>query len=176
MNPLALVAAVLALALGGCGGAGEDGPPGGEPYQFEEWIVGVEYVVAVDLSGESRPATSSGLMSWSATVTSIEWDRETTTEAAMPVAVDPPGVGDTVWLAIRDTVVLGEPSSVVAVVNDLRTDGEVERLAQLVLDSNWEPLPGNLQVAVDGLEAAIADGGVAGRHEATIAVLEGLTR
>ena len=95
----------LALMVVGCAAA-DDGPPGGEPFAFPDWVAGIEYVLAVELAGDSQPADSRGFAVWSGTVTAVEWQRQTTTEAGRSVAVSPPAPGDRVDLTVAEAVMV----------------------------------------------------------------------
>ncbi|MDJ0663398.1 MAG: hypothetical protein QNJ75_02480 [Acidimicrobiia bacterium] len=165
----------LALVVVGCAEA-DDGPPDGEQFAFTDWIAGIEYAVAVEIDGDSQPADSRDFAAWSGTATTVEWQRPTTTEAGRSVAVSPPSPGDRVALTVAESVAVPSGATVIALVNDLRESDSVEHVAQLVMDSNWQPLPGSLQPAVDGLEAAAAATAISDRRGAVLAVLEDMTR
>ncbi len=135
---------VLALMAVGCAEA-DDGPPGGEPFAFPDWIAGIEYVLTVEVTEGSPPADSGGFAVRSGTVTAVEWQRQTTTEAGRSVPVSPPSPGDRVHLTVAEAVAVPGGAKVVALVNDLRMSDSVEHVAQMVMDSDWRPLPGSLQ-------------------------------
>jgi hypothetical protein len=113
---------------------------------------------------------------WSGTVAAIEWQRETTAEAGRSVAVSPPSPGDDIDFTLAGAVTVSIGDRINVLVNDLRMSDSVEHLAQLAMDSNWRPLPGSLEPAVKGLEAATAATAIPDRHEAVLAVLEKMTR
>ncbi len=165
----------LALIVAGCAEA-DDGPPGGEPFAFPDWVAGIEYVLTIQIAGDARPADSGDFATWPATVMTVEWQRPTTTEAGRSVAVLPPSPGDHVDLTVSDGVAVPGGATVIALVNDLRMSDGVEHVAQLVMDPNWQPLPGSLQPAVDGLEAAAAATAISDRRGAVLAVLQDMTR
>lgn len=165
----------LAMLVVGCSEP-DDGPPGGEPFAFSDWVAGIEYVLTIDLAEGPRPAESAGLVVWSGTVTTIEWQRQTTTEGGRSVAVESPSPGDRVEVTMADSVAASSGATVIALVNDLRMADGVEHIAQLALDVDWQPLPGSLEPAVDGLETAAAATAMSSRRGAILAVLEGMTR
>ncbi len=161
--------AAAALLTGGCGEADDGVPPGGEPFVFAEWLRGVEYLATVDLSGESRPAASSGLTLWTGTVTALDWTRETLDPEPSQIRV-----GDSIEIAVRDEVDLRTWRRVRVTVDSLLGVDSVVHLTGLVMDEALVPLPGSLGGAE--LETALADTGVIDRSRAMTLMLDTLTR
>jgi len=166
---------VFGLSPAACSDSVDD-PPGGEPFAFSDWVAGIEYVLTIEIADGPRAADSRDFVAWSGTVTTIEWQRQTTTEAGRSVAVAPPSIGDQVDLTISDGVAVSTGATVIALINDVRMSDGVEHLVQLAMNANWQALPGSLQPAVDGLEVAAAASATSDRREAVLAVLTDLTR
>jgi hypothetical protein len=170
-----LAALVFCVLLGSCSDA-EDGGPGGEPFAFDDWVAGIEYVLIVELAGEPRSAESRDFVVWSGAVSAIEWQAATTSEGGSSVAVTPPASGSQIALTLADTITVPTGERIIVLVNDLRVANGVQRVVNVAMDSDWQTLPGSLEPAVAGLEAAAAATAVSDRRGAILAVLQDMTR
>ena len=165
---LVLVVLALCLTLAACSDV-EERPPGGEPFGFDDWVTAIDYVLVVELAEGPQPAQSRDLAEWSGTVVAVEWQRGSESGTA------PPAPGDRVDLILTDTIEVPIGArSVVLVIDVVMPDG-VQRLVNVAFDSDWQPLPGSLEPAVVGLEAAAAATAVSDRRGAMLAILEDLT-
>jgi len=154
---------VLALLIVGCGGTDDLEP--GEPFEFDLWIGGAELRLGLRPTGEHGPAESSGLTEWTATITSVDW----------PDARDL-SIGESIRITIREKVDLESHDEVTAIINSVDYPDTAVHLVLLILDEDLMPLPGNLEVGVQGFEAAIAATGIEDRSAAIDAVLDEYTR
>ena len=160
-----LAALVICVLLGGCSDA-EDRPPGGEPFIFDYWVAGIDYVLSVDVAEGPRPSDSRDLVEWSGAVVAVEWQLGTIG------AVLPPSPGQQIDLTLTDTIAVPTGSRIIVPVSELEMSDGVQRYANIAFGPDWHPLPGSLDEAVAGWEAAAAATAVSDRRGALLAVLE----